>query len=66
MEERKLTEEAEYIFQELRRACLDTEESYFSVTSKSNTRKSCSQIANLCRLLREVKHSSGRKWPHLC
>ena len=39
---------------------------YFSVSSKTNIRNTCNKVNMLCRILRNIKIESGKKWPQLC
>lgn len=66
MTEKNKVEEATNLFQDLRKACLDTDGDFFSLTSKTSIRRSCGKINDLCRLLREVKHASRKEWPQFC
>lgn len=63
MEKNKI-EESEKMFKELRKACIDG--SLFSLTSKPDIQRSCQKINEFCRIIREVKHSSGKEWSQLC
>ena len=65
MEKTKI-EESTILFEQLRKACLDTDGSLFSLTSKTSIQRSCKKINDFCRVIREVKHSSRKDWPQLC
>ena len=57
---------AENIFIELKDACMNPTSNYFSVSSKTNIRNTCNKVNMLCRILRNIKIESGKKWPQLC
>ena len=62
----KKIKEAEDIFDTLKKGCMGTKRGLFSTTSKSNIENTCKNINDFCRLLREIKHTSKKKWPQLC
>ena len=65
MEEEKL-KEATDLFKELIEACMHPESFMFCFSEESNIRETCDKVNDFCRLLRDAKNSSGRKWPQFC